>query len=263
VELSDVVVNTLGRTGKMLSGSKGQYRYDHPNHMVYFNANLVLSDGTKLWYGDLDITVQEIDIRALAAKLSKTIHILPEMAARFEFESNPDLRQCVYHTDGEDVWFNTEYYHRVDDRVVVKPILPLTEQELQVRVEETKAMYLEVDYSLIYGMKDMDEGDEYIRPPDFFAGVTEDKSPLHNFCTFIKGLGVEDKYCLDVYLSRESYEHLKHLYEMWFRAYNYYLGEYRIEKAVSWAMFDVGPACFMEDPEWVFCDNIYLKKKDK
>lgn len=49
---------TLGYEGRMISFSKGGYSTAHPEHVAVFNANLCVAAG-KLWWGDLDLTVDE------------------------------------------------------------------------------------------------------------------------------------------------------------------------------------------------------------
>jgi len=88
----------------MLSGSKSIYRAANPKHIVIFNANIVvkLNDGTfdKLWYGDLDITLDENAFRSIALDTECEIYVLREMDGRFEFEGDPQVDKYVFKTDG-------------------------------------------------------------------------------------------------------------------------------------------------------------------
>jgi hypothetical protein len=60
-----------------------------------FNANVCVDEG-KLWHGDLDLTVDEERLAALAARIGKTIYVLYEHDARFKSEDEPLLAQAVY-----------------------------------------------------------------------------------------------------------------------------------------------------------------------
>ena len=57
---------------RMLSGSKSYYSSKYPNNVVFFNANMVDEKIGKVWYGDLDLTVDSKKIIKIAKKL-KTI----------------------------------------------------------------------------------------------------------------------------------------------------------------------------------------------
>jgi hypothetical protein len=72
--------------GRMISGSKSGYREIYPNHEVVFNANIVLASRGKVWYGDLDLTLDSGKIQEISTKLGEPIYVLREMDARFENE---------------------------------------------------------------------------------------------------------------------------------------------------------------------------------
>lgn len=65
--------------GKMLSLSKGEYRRDHKDHVIYFNANVfVLSEG-KIWGGDLDLTLEGSKLQKIADKIGMKIFVTKEI----------------------------------------------------------------------------------------------------------------------------------------------------------------------------------------
>lgn len=72
---------------RMLSGSKSYYSSKYPNNVVFFNANMVDEKIGKVWYGDLDLTVDSKKIIKIAKKLKTTFYILSERDGRFENES--------------------------------------------------------------------------------------------------------------------------------------------------------------------------------
>jgi hypothetical protein len=84
----------LGRPGRMISFSKSGYRERHPDHVTVFNANLCLRGG-KIWYGDLDLTVDEPALAELARSIGTRLFVLSERDARFEHEEKPLLCQAI------------------------------------------------------------------------------------------------------------------------------------------------------------------------
>lgn len=106
----------LGFQGKMISGSKSGYYERHPNNLAIFNANVIVMESkpTKLWYGDLDLTLSLDKLKELSTTLGQEIRVLREMDARFENEENPLTQRFVLkvepdgsHELGE---FDKEYY---------------------------------------------------------------------------------------------------------------------------------------------------------
>jgi len=69
--------------GRLISWSKSGYRHLYPDHAVVFNGSLADADGHGFWWGDIDLTIDEPKLVALAAKLKTTVHVLYESDARF------------------------------------------------------------------------------------------------------------------------------------------------------------------------------------
>jgi hypothetical protein len=86
------------RPGRMISGSKTCPK----GHVCVFNANICSKSRGKFWFGDIDITADAADLRALAAKEGEEIYILREMDGRFTNEEKPLLHKSVarVHPDG-------------------------------------------------------------------------------------------------------------------------------------------------------------------
>ena len=72
--------------GRMISGSKSGYRERYPNNEVVFNANIVIASRGKVWYGDLDLTLDMEALQQVAGVLKEPLYVLREMDARFENE---------------------------------------------------------------------------------------------------------------------------------------------------------------------------------
>lgn len=76
--------------GRMIAFSKSAYRENYPENLVVFNANVFVLGEGKIWYGDLDITLEEKKLKKIANKLGKDLFILYEYDGRFENEILPD-----------------------------------------------------------------------------------------------------------------------------------------------------------------------------
>ena len=77
----------LGHPGRMISGSKSGYRKLYPDNVVIFNSNVVLESKGKVWWGDLDCTIDITNLINLSIELDEPIYIFHEMDFRFENES--------------------------------------------------------------------------------------------------------------------------------------------------------------------------------
>jgi hypothetical protein len=75
---------------RMISGSKSGYRNAHPDNLVCFNANIFVLGEGKVWFGDLDITLDEGELKKVAEGLGKDLYVLREMDGRFGNEELQD-----------------------------------------------------------------------------------------------------------------------------------------------------------------------------
>jgi len=80
--------------GRMISHSKSFYKDIFPNNNVYFNANIFTLEDGKIWYGDLDLTLDLKELKNIATKLNKKLYILSEMDGRFE-NKNPTIDNII------------------------------------------------------------------------------------------------------------------------------------------------------------------------
>ena len=77
--------------GRMLSGSKSGYMNTNPNNEVYFNANIFTRKG-KLWWGDLDITIDRDKLQTIADAMETKLYVLREMDGRFDNEDISEIQ---------------------------------------------------------------------------------------------------------------------------------------------------------------------------
>jgi len=104
----EIIREILGLPGKMVSYSKSTYNREYPTHVVVFNANVCTEEDGKIWYGDVDVTLDEFRLKRLAKVLKKKIYVLKEMDGRFENESKPKLDRAVYWADEEGFSYFSE-----------------------------------------------------------------------------------------------------------------------------------------------------------
>ena len=71
--------------GRLLSFSKSLYREKFPYHEIYFNANIFIKSD-KIWFGDLDLTLDRDRLILIAKELKQDLYILREMDGRFDNE---------------------------------------------------------------------------------------------------------------------------------------------------------------------------------
>lgn len=89
------------RMGRMISGSK----QGPEGHLCVFNANICTKSRGKVWFGDLDLTADLVDLKRFAAEQGEDIYILRERDARFTNEAKPLFDEAVarYSPQGEIV----------------------------------------------------------------------------------------------------------------------------------------------------------------
>jgi hypothetical protein len=88
--MKDIFKNYDFYFGRMISGSKSGYREKYPDNEIYFNANIFVLGEGKVWWGDLDLTLDEKNLKCVARDLGKDLFILREMDGRFENENLKD-----------------------------------------------------------------------------------------------------------------------------------------------------------------------------
>jgi hypothetical protein len=76
--------------GRLISASKSFYRSKFPDNEVYFNANIFVLGEGKIWYGDIDVTIDIKILKEIASSIGKDLFILWEMDGRFGNEDMSD-----------------------------------------------------------------------------------------------------------------------------------------------------------------------------
>jgi len=73
--------------GRMIASSKSEYCKEHQGELVIFNANILTKKRKKIWYGDLNITLDFDNLKNIADQLKEDLYILMEGDARFGYEN--------------------------------------------------------------------------------------------------------------------------------------------------------------------------------
>lgn len=95
MDLYKKAVEILGMPGRMVSASKSGYSTAHPDNIVVFNSNVCTESG-KIWYGDIDVTLDEAKLKELAEAIGERIYVIYEMDGRFENEAKPKLDDAIW-----------------------------------------------------------------------------------------------------------------------------------------------------------------------
>ena len=106
----------LGDAGRMIAGSKSGYCRAFPDHLPIFNANVCVEPARKIWFGDLDLTLDEAKLLALARMLRQKIYVLYEHDARFaDRDDAPLLGRAAYAVTPDGVATVPRHASRADD----------------------------------------------------------------------------------------------------------------------------------------------------
>lgn len=136
-KLSLICEKVLGFNGRMISCSKSIYRADNPRNVVVFNANIATSKDGKLWFGDLDLTLDHKLLCFLAKKIG-TFQVFREMDLRFDNEDNFDEIKAVATFSKNGVSPNSERYNISKDGALLLPQPKEVKQIIEVSPHENE-----------------------------------------------------------------------------------------------------------------------------
>ena len=101
-DLTKRFAEVLGYPGRMVCGSKSLYSDRNPANITIFNSNVCTKEDGKLWYGDIDVTIDAEKLLDLAATIGKTVYVLYEMDGRFENEDAPLIEKAAFSFSPDD-----------------------------------------------------------------------------------------------------------------------------------------------------------------
>jgi hypothetical protein len=112
----EVAEEALGTAGRMIAASKSSYRSRFPDQVPIFNGNVCIEPAQKLWFGDLDLTLDEPKLLALARALNTKVYVVFESDGRFGGrDERPLLDRAVYSVTPEGAAIHAEALQRGDD----------------------------------------------------------------------------------------------------------------------------------------------------
>jgi len=110
---SDILEDNGFMNGRMISHSKSGYYNTHKWHKVVFNANIYVmyrQVPVKIWYGDLDISLDGDKLKEVSKILDTKLYILRESDGRFVDESNVDIeKKSFWNTEEETPYVDAKY----------------------------------------------------------------------------------------------------------------------------------------------------------
>lgn len=249
------IEDIFGRSGRMISYSKGQYGFDNPTHAVVYNSNICTEEG-KIWYGDIDVTLEGEKLKEASKELGQTLYVLYEMDGRFENETKPKIDQAAFTITPDAIVPRHEEYYEVLDGV------------LHVKREEREEPELpEYDDSDEYAQS------EYIKlvKVDYrkIKGNVED-SPLnqldHLMLAALKEQGIDRNTVQSIYCSVETDDKIKEIVKKYLiRVHGLKDGTYALQREMSWLPLAM-PSNFYgtkKGPRWVEADTMYVYLKEE
>ena len=87
---------------RILAGEKWAYSSEHEDDLIIYNANVLMEDIGKVWYGDLNLTEDYVILKSIAESLDTTLYVLWEMDGRFGEEKKPIdelIKKSAWNTD--------------------------------------------------------------------------------------------------------------------------------------------------------------------
>ena len=118
--MEEKAIELLGFAGIMISGSKSGYSNRNPKNLAVFNSNLIVMESTptKIWYGDIDLTLSLDKLKELAEAIGQEIRVLREMDARFEYDTKPRVEAYVVRVESNGNYelgqIESKYYSHED-----------------------------------------------------------------------------------------------------------------------------------------------------
>ncbi len=95
VEMYEIFKEAIGMIGRMITQDKMDYENAHPDNEVYFNANIFIKGYGKVWYGDIDFTLDEPKLKLCAKTIGKPLYLLKELDGRFKNGNREDFAEIA------------------------------------------------------------------------------------------------------------------------------------------------------------------------
>lgn len=136
-----VAIRVLGHDGRMISSSKSAYRRARPTNIAVFNSHVAVAAGEgevqNLWRGDLDLTLWEERLAALARLLDRRLYLFYECDGREVYDAASVERSlAIFHPYGLPLIpeRTATYIARASDGTLRLVIPPDTRDRFRARV---------------------------------------------------------------------------------------------------------------------------------
>lgn len=261
-DIVEFIQKTIGPSGRMLSGSKSFYRKEHPRHLVCFNASVAVDGFSTVWRGDLDLsTADEQCLIDLAKKADyRRVSVL------YEHSSGRDPTWSALQDEASGrvhISFDETFYDRDFDEKILLKIEPphvIMEQELS-RIDNDRASF-----------KPQDLQDQSVEFP--YKAVADaaksrrikDQSPLLAYIAAIQAVDKpEGTLHLDAIIHADDMEVLRRAIRSKNKRINPWLSDYRIDRDISWELFNYGPTSFVKSgtPDCIKKGRIWFRKRQR
>ena len=103
-EILSLFISNRLNLGRTLTRSISRYKTQHPDNLIVFNANVILENGDKVWYGDLDVSLDKHILKEVSRRCGKTLYVLEELDARYGRENRKSTKlksKAVWNTSME------------------------------------------------------------------------------------------------------------------------------------------------------------------
>lgn len=262
-EIPDILAEFLGHPGKMISGSKGMYSHSNPDHIVVFNANLVLKSRGKIWYGDLDLTVSYDVLRKVREQIKEDIYVLYEMDARFDREEKPRFENFAALVKSDSIvcrrWNDAEVEFKDGQKPSAKLLAPNKTEAKELAKERKNADARRKEEFLAENPRDNFVEFSFPR----VSKGTKSLDPISSLQkSLIKKYGKEKAQELwsSGYLSRADMKKITEALKKWLNKYKRIpMKSYTMKKNLAWVTFNL-PLEFLHDLSWTKAGKIYLRK---
>ncbi len=138
---AEALGRTVGGAGRMMSLSKSGYHNRHPDHAAIFNARIALDAGV-IWWGDLDVTLDEPKLAELAQRIGEIVYVLYEGDSYFPPHEKPPLERAAYSAapSGHTRFDHHTYERAVDGTLRRRPPDPVTQRRLILTVSRPRLL---------------------------------------------------------------------------------------------------------------------------
>ncbi len=248
----------LGHSGRLITGSKGRFRFNQPNDLTVFNSNVIVGK-EKVWYGDVNLSDADdiTALRKLAILSECTIYVLSEIDGRFSNEDKPMVDNYVLQLNKRgDMTLRLdleEIYTVTTSGMLIKPEYKedvkdtLDDDSL---IEENHVVHLEED-EVIAALS--------LTEAPVFVGVSGEDPYLkfYQYVSLLLGIELSEIDTSNVFITKETAEQLNRL------QLNYMKGEigssdiYRLEQAYRMSSLD---SPYVTNAEWAKPNTVYIRR---